>query len=168
MSIINEAIKKARRESGRKDEGVTVDITGTVKDKIAATNPGSSETKWTLTVVVSLVLIVSLLGSVLLYKHLSRINPAYPRTSTPQVKSERPIKPLARLRKKPRPSPMRNIESSIMLNGIVYGPEDKWAIINDRIVREGDSVLNGKLILIKKDFVKIRKGDGEEIVLDLR
>jgi len=60
------------------------------------------------------------------------------------------------------------MKSNIMLNGIVYGPEDKWAIINDRIVREGDSVLNGELILIKKDFVKIRKGDGEEIVLDLR
>ena len=168
MSIINEAIKKARRESGRKDQGVTVDIAGTVKDKITATNPGSSETKWTLTVVVSLVLIASLLGSVLLYRHASRLNPAYPRISTPGVKSEKSLSSLARPRKRPRPSSTRNMETSLMLNGIVYGPEDKWAIINDRIVREGDGVLNGKLILIKKDFVKIRKGDGEEIVLDLR
>ena len=168
MSIINEAIKKARRESGRKNEGVAVDISGTVKDKIAASHSGSSETKWTLTIVVSLVLVVSLLGSVLLYRHVSRLNPAYPRVSTPGVKSEKYLSSRARPRKRPRPSSMRNMETSIMLNGIVYGPKDKWAIINDRIVREGDSVLNGKLILIKKDFVKIRKGDGEEIVLDLR
>ena len=165
MSIINEAIKKARRESGRKNEGVTVDIAGTVKEKIAVSPPGSSETKWTLAVVVSLVLIVSLLGSVLLYKHVSRLNPV---VSTPQVKSKKSLSSLARPRKRSRISPMRNMKSSIMLNGIVYGPEDKWAIINDRIVREGDSVLDGELILIKKDFVKIRKGDGEEIVLDLR
>jgi len=168
MSIINEAIKKARRESGRKDKGATVDISGTAKEKIAASPSGSSETKWTLAVVVSLVLIVSLLGSVLLYKHASRLNPVYPRVSTPQVKSEKSLPLLARPRKRPRLSSTRNMKSNIMLNGIVYGPEDKWAIINDRIVREGDTVLNGELVLIKKDFVKIRKGDGEEIVLDLR
>ncbi|NQV04409.1 MAG: hypothetical protein HQ532_02825, partial [Candidatus Omnitrophica bacterium] len=127
MSIINDAIKKARRESGRKDEGVAVDIVGTVKDKIAVPHLGSSETKWTLTVVVSLVLVVSLLGSVLLYKHVSRLNPGYPRSSTPQVKSEKPLKPLARPRKRPLPSSARNMETSIMLNGIVYGPKDKWA-----------------------------------------
>lgn len=64
--------------------------------------------------------------------------------------------------------PSSEVRNAIELNGIVYGPEGKWAIINDKIVREGDSLLGGEITLIAKDFVKIEKDDGGEIVLDLK
>jgi len=54
------------------------------------------------------------------------------------------------------------------LNGIVYGDEGKWAIVNDEIVKEGDSFLGGEIVSITKDLVKIENKDGTEIVLSLK
>ncbi len=54
------------------------------------------------------------------------------------------------------------------LNGIVYGDEGKWAIVNNRIVKEGDKLLGGEIVSITKDLVKIEKNDGSEIVLSLK
>jgi hypothetical protein len=168
MSIINEAIKKARNESRLKQTGIETDMT----KKAGPILPPSyspdepSETKWTLAVILSLVLTISLLGSVLLYKHVSRLNIAStPLTQNP-VPENRPnvFHPAIQT----TTLPATKIEDAIELNGIVYGPDDKWAIINNRIVREGDSILDAKISLIKKDFVKITKGNGEEIILELR
>jgi len=54
------------------------------------------------------------------------------------------------------------------LNGIVYGDQGKWAIVNDKIVKEGDKFLGGEVISITRDLVKIEKNDGSEVTLSLK
>lgn len=165
MSIINDAIKKARRDFEWKYKTVAKDA---AKEKNMSTaTHRSSETKWVATVVASLVLIVSLLGSMFVYKHVSKLSATYSPKETASVKAEIPA-----ATNQPRQhiisSPQTKLEDVLELNGIVYGPKSKWAIINNRIVREGDSLLDGRLAFIAKDFVRIEKSDGEEIVLELR
>ena len=171
MSIIDDAIKKARKQSGR-PEAKSSSVTIGVPD--AGTSPlspaASTETRWTIIVIISLIVSISLLGSVFLYRHLSRINSGYRQSVHASVPSDIKGVPTAVKR---LPLAQKSLAGSgqghrVILNGIVYGPNDKWAIINDRIVRENDDVPGGKLILIKKDLVKIEKSNGEEIVLNLR
>jgi len=154
MSIINDAIKKARKESGLKDAGEVVSLTGMVSSA-----PKASEVKWIVVVVISLTIVASLFGSIFLYKHITRINEPAPSIAKRSA-------PIALPRKaKPKYS---EFQDAVDLNGIVYESTDRWAIINDKIVREGDTIPNGKLILIQKDYVKIKKNNGEELVLNLR
>lgn len=167
MSIINDAIKKARKEfeiRSKKASPVVADVS--TKEGSTETTSKSSETKWTAAVVVSLVLIASLLGSVFLYSYMSR--PHTPHSSGMiNVRKEAAAPPLARGDQSPM-HPITRTEGIVELNGIVYGPDDKWAIINNKIVREGDNLPGGKLAEIAKDFVRIKKYNGEEIVLELR
>ena len=165
MSIINDAIKKARKESSIEERPIVIDGVVIPEKKITPVS-SDSETRWMTTVVVSLVIIASLFGSLALYKHIVRLNAPYETTGTsatqPQeVSSAAYISPRVSLT-------APKAEDVLELNGIVHGPEDKWAIINDRIVREGDSLLGGKLTHIAKDFVKIKKDSGDELVLELR
>lgn len=166
MSIINDAIKKARREFEIRSKRTAPVITDTLaKESPTETTPKSSETKWTAAVVVSLVLIASLLGSIFLYSHMSRLN-ALHSPAMVSVRKEAPALPAGGRQKPARP--VARIEDIVELNGIVYGPDDKWAIINNKIAREGNKVPGGKLIEIAKDFVRIEKDNGEELVLELR
>jgi hypothetical protein len=151
MSIINDAIKKARKEFEVKNKIVTGACT--------PLKQASSDIKWTIIAAVSLVIIISLLGSAALYRYMSRIDTdiiAMPFSS-----------------EKITPRPRGNLSGSgprntIELNGIVYGPEDKWAIINNKILREGDDVMGGKIVYIARDSVKIEKDNDEDIILDLK
>lgn len=171
MSIINDAIKKARKEfesrlrHGAARREAPKDIAK--EERPVAVASESSDIKWITIVTVSLVLIVSLLGSIFLYRHMSRLNTIYSTEEIVSAKPETPI-PFTPLPQKARSFPKVKFEDVVELNGIVYGPEGKWAIINNRIVREGDSLLDGKLVFISKDFVRIKKGDGSELVLELR
>ncbi len=161
MSIINEAIKKARKEFEIKSKGVAGSSgVGQIKET-AAVSSEATEVKWIIAVVVSLVLVITLLGSMFLYRHLSRIDTEdiVPAPNKATIAKAKPVKKITRQR---RP------ENVIELNGIVYGPEGKWAIINDRITREGDSVANGKLSHIAERFVRIKMNSGKEIILELR
>ncbi|MDP8230122.1 MAG: hypothetical protein P9L93_03360 [Candidatus Gorgyraea atricola] len=155
MSIINDAIKKARKESGLKGVGEVVNLS-----EISPSAPKTSEVKWIAIVVISLTIIASLFGSMFLYNHITKIDE--PVTYSITERSE----PIA-LSRKAKPS-YSEFQETIELNGIVYETLDRWAIINDKIVREGDLLPNGKLILIQKDYVKIQKNNGEELVLNLR
>lgn len=167
MSIINDAIKKARREFELKNKTAAVCVIHEEK-KPENQQSSPSEVKWTLAVVASLVLIISLLGSIVLYRHASRVDIDY-NPGTQSVKSEK-LRPSFNfsIPNQKNTAPGTSIKDAIKLNGIVYGPEGKWAIINNKIVREGDSLLNGEVTVIAKDFVKIEKDDGEEIILDLK
>ncbi|MBA3052924.1 MAG: hypothetical protein KKD90_06780 [Candidatus Omnitrophica bacterium] len=167
MSIINDAIKKARKEFEIKNKGAaTTCVLNEETCLPEKSQEANSEIKWTVTVTVSLVVIISLLGSLALYRHISRAGTGY----DPAIRD---------LKSKVSPSGFNlpahkqafhgaTIQNAIELNGIVHGPEGKWAIINDKIVREGDSFLDGKVTVIAKDFVRIEKDDGEEIVLNLK
>lgn len=163
MSIINEAIKKARKQSAIGDINAGE---GSTRGRISITPSfRPSEIRWTMIAVVSLVITVSLLGSLILYKHLNRPDIVVP----PPLPGSTAITPSPEAAVQPRavpPAAKRN--TTWELNGIVYEPQDKWAIINDRIVREGDFVGDGKLAVIEKDFVKIERPDGEKVILNLR
>jgi len=171
MSIINDAIKKARREFQIKNKDVTnkTDATSISKDASlpeSKTVSEASELKRTSVVVASLVLIFALLGSMFLYKYMSRsATPPYNPPVT-RAREETPVT-LDNIPKEPSP-PAAKPRGAIELNGIVYGTEDKWAIINNRIRREGDAVMDGKVSFIAGDFVRIRYDNGEEVVLNLR
>lgn len=163
MSIINDALKKARKEFEiKKTDYVIKEIPE--KEPPAAIEP--SEVKWTIAVIGCLVIIVSLLGSIILYSAISKSKVAHERPPVPIVQSQK-SEPLPTVHAK-APSRGTRLQDRLELTGIVYGPEDKWAIINNKIVREGDAVPNGKLFLITKDFVKIKNAAGEDIVLELK
>lgn len=159
MSIINDAIRKARKEFEIKTKPVPIE---TESLPLPSLRPEASEVKWTAVVVASLVVIASLLGSLFLYKHISGIK----RELTPSARTKTPVFFTSSRNKKILPT--KRAENSMVLNGIVYGPVDKWAIINDKIAREGNSLQGGTLTLIEKDFVEIVKDNGEELILELR
>lgn len=166
MSIINEAIKKARKESGLKEvKDVKIDMGIAGEGTTIAPPAEPSETKWTFMAILSLIITLSFLGSILLYKNLSRPAVEY----KPVTQAPASVKPAAVQLPLPQPSlPALKAEDTIKLNGIVYGPDEKWAVINDKIIREGESIPGGKLSLIEKDFVKVVKNNGEELILNLR
>lgn len=179
MSIINDAIKKARREFEIKKKVAAPSASGpSVPGKVRPVKAVSvpSEVKWTVVVVVSLVVIVSIFGSILLYGHLSRSTLRHKPVARPRVKKGIPVAvkkilPKTEYRPEPISRPRYSetrIEDMVELNGIVCGPKDRWAIINNKITREGDDLLGGKLVLIEKDHVRIKKENGEEVILELR
>ena len=162
MSIINDAIKKARKESDIKNQPVITKSVGRLSENKVTTALPFSGIRWLAVVTVSLVIVVSFFGSLALYKHIVKLN--MPAILPPQTQEHLPSP--SDYQKTTLPVPRE--EYTLELNGIVCGPEDKWAIINNRIAREGNSLPGGKLTHIAKDFVKIKKDTGEELILDLR
>jgi len=164
MSIINEAIKKARK--GFEIKGKRLFPTSINNERPFQKITKPIDARWKVISIVSLVFIVSLLGSMFLYR--SVVISSKPSVdinakvmSVPDGSAE-----LSQIYQKSH-FPTLKISSIAELNGIVYGPEDKWAIVNNKIVREGDFLLNGEVKIIARDFVKIEKPDGKEIVLEL-
>ena len=51
--------------------------------------------------------------------------------------------------------------SNFKLNGIVWGADDSWAIINDEIVRAGDTLDGAKVVSIKPQKVVLSFKDAE-------
>lgn len=166
MSIINDAIKKARKEFVIGSEVAVGEFPEDKKPP--AVSAKTSEIKWTAAIMMSLLLVVILLSSLFLFRYMSRSNLPYdPAAVNHDIKTSAP--PAGYVKKSSEIYPHApDYQGILRLNGIVYGPRDKWAIINNKIAREGDVLLGGKLILIAEDSVKIRKNTGEEIVLDLK
>jgi len=157
MSIINDALKKAGKEFEIKNKVLpasSINKPGEEKTTAPAITTASSDKKWTVIVTVSLFFIASLLGSLVLYKAMSgRPNSTIQETlNQVEQKITRDIKR----------------QDIVKLNGIVYGPKDRWAIVNNKIIKEGDVLLGGEVVSITKDLVKIEKNDGSEIVLTLK
>ena len=154
MSIVNDALKKAGKE-----------FESNVGDGHACPLPPSDK-KWIAIITASLVIIASLFGSLILYKNIPGFNPGYASN-----KSGKPVSviqsTLNNIEQKTAARAMKS-QDAAKLNGIVYGDEGKWAIVNNRIVKEGDKLLGGEITSITKDLVKIEKNDGSEIVLSLK
>ena len=156
MSIVNDALKKARKEFEFKNRDAAAEKTA-VPEVIAR-----AEKKWTVLITVSLVLIVSLFGSLVLYKNLSSFNNA--------GSSDQPSAIQTTLNSMEQKIPVIGLkhQNVAKLSGIMYGKEGKWAIVDNRIIKEGDSLLGGQVASITKDMVKIEKKDGSETVLSLK
>ena len=157
MSIVNDALKKAGKDFEFKDQ----DRANLNQEAVP-----SSDRKWTAIITVSLVIIASLFGSLVLYKNMPRFNAgsAGDDSSKPDYAVQ---STLNNIEQKSAPRALKS-KDVVKLNGIVCGNEGKWAIVNNRIVKEGDSILGGEIISITKDIVKIAKKDGSEIILSLK
>lgn len=157
MSIINDALKKARKEFEFKNNAsssTSVIKPGEEKPAAPFVTKVVSDKKWTVIVSVSLFIIASLLGSLVLFKGMSG-RPASTMQETLNQVEQKINRDIKR-------------QDIVKLNGIVYGPKDRWAIVNDTVIKEGDTILGGQVISITKDLVKIGKSDGSELVLSLK
>ena len=161
MSIVNDALKKAGKDFEYKDQNIYTGAAVPVKEFYP-----SSDRKWTAIITVSLVIIASLFGSLVLYKNMSRVDDGY--VSNGSDKSVSAIQSaLNNMEQKTVLKAMRS-QDFAKLNGIVYGDQGKWAIVNDKIVKEGDKLLGGEITSITSDLVKIEKKDGSEVTLSLK
>ena len=159
MSIVNDALRKAGKESEINNQKTSVG------NRHACSLP-SPDKKQPNIINISLIIIAVLLGSFVLYKGISGpsafVGEGLKPSPTSEIQST-----LNNIEQKNAPRAMKS-NNITKLNGIVYGDEGKWAIVNDKIVKEGDSLLGGEITSITKDLVKIGKKDGTEIVLGLK
>jgi hypothetical protein len=158
MSIVNDALKKAGKEFEFKSQD-TVNLGPEI-----ASSPGK---KWPVIIPVVFIIAAVIFGAFVLYKNASGPNTAYIAGGSDNKPSAAIQSTLNSIEQKNTARAMKP-QNVAKLNGIVYGDENKWAIVNDKIVKEGDSVLGGEIVSITRDFVKIEKKDGSEIVLSLK
>lgn len=157
MSIINDALEKARKEfefKGKVSPASSASKPGEEKTIAPSVTTASSDKKWTAIVVVSLFFIASLLGSLVLYKGMS----AKPNSTIQETLNQVEQKITKDIKR----------QDIVKLSGIMYGPTDRWAIVNNKIIKEGDALLGGEVTSITKDLVRIEKKDGSEVVLSLK
>ena len=157
MSIVNDALKKAGKEFEFKAQDT---ITSVHKTK------PSSDKKWPMMIPMIFVVMAILVGVFFLHRNVFKTNPNY--IAGGSDKSGSLIQStLNNIEQKNTAKTMKS-QNIAKLNGIVYGDGDKWAIVNDKIVKEGDNLLGGEIISITRDIVRIEKKDGNEIVLGLK
>lgn len=159
MSIVNDALKKAGKEFEFNDQNTSMD------GRHGRLLPNYDK-KWITIMTVSLFIIASLFGSLVLYKNISRSNTF----AGMDLKSAPASVIQSTLNNMEQKSTARGMKPQdvVKLNGIVYGEEGRWAIVNNRIVKEGDSLLGGEVVTITKDLVRIEKNDGSELTLSLK
>jgi len=157
MSIVNDALKKAGKEFDSKDQVIPVTLQKTAS---------ASDKKWVTVTITSFVIIASFFGSWVLYRNMSVLNSG--ESSNESGKSASTVQStLNSLEQNPVAKAMKS-KDVVKLNGILCGNEGKWAIVNDKIVKEGDKFLGGEIISITKNLVKIEKKDGSELTLSLK
>ncbi|MDP2981481.1 MAG: hypothetical protein Q8N67_05400 [Candidatus Omnitrophota bacterium] len=157
MSIVNDALKKAGKEFEFKSQ-----------DTVSSgheTAP-SSDKKLPMIIPMAFIIMAVLFGALILYKDMSRSN-AFVGAGLKPAPTSMIQSTLNNIEQKNTAKAMKP-QNIAKLNGIVYGDENKWAIVNDKIVKEGDSLLGGEIISITRDFVKIEKKDGTELTLSLK
>ena len=157
MSIVNDALKKAGREFEQTEQGRVVSSHDSMP---------SSEKKWSVMITISLVIIASLFGSLILYKNMARINANY--AANEYSSEDRTIRSTLNNIEQNIPANRLKQKDMVKLDGIVCDSRGNWAIVNNKIVKEGDDILGGKITSITRDIVKIEKKDGSEIALTLK
>ena len=158
MSIVNDALKKAGKEFEFKSQD-TVNLGPEI-----ASSPNK---KWPVMIPIVFIIAAVLFGVFVLYKNASGPNTASIADGSDNKPSAAIQSTLNNIEQKNTAKAMKP-QNIAKLNGIVYGDENKWAIINDNIVKEGDSLLGGQIVNIARDFVKIKKKDGSELILSLK
>jgi hypothetical protein len=157
MSIVNDALKKAGKEFEFKSQDTVSSGHETAS---------SSDKKLPMIIPMAFIIMAVLFGALILYKDMPRSN-AFVGAGLKPAPTSMIQSTLNNIEQKNTVRSMKP-QNIAKLNGIVYGDENKWAIVNDKIVKEGDSLLGGEIISITRDFVKIEKKDGSEIVLSLK
>jgi hypothetical protein len=166
MSIINDALKKVQHNLDRQKKIVGVDnsaVQPCQKEKF-------SEISKTL-------IIASFLGSLLVLATFFLFSPKQEKNNPVITTEEKKVsQDLAQSMPPPAPPPQaplsqrsaetKNRVSGLTLNGIARMGEEYVALINNKIVKEGDIVGDRKILSIDKDQVKVFDS-GEVIILKL-
>jgi hypothetical protein len=158
MSVVNDALKKAGKEFEFKSQN-----TVSLGPEIAS----SPDKKWTAIIPAVFIIAAVLFGVFVLYKKASGPNPDYIAGGSDNKPSSAVQSTLNNIEQKNIAKALKP-QNIAKLNGIVYGEENRWAIVNDKIVKEGDSLLGGEIVSITRDLVKIEKKDGSEFTLSLK
>ncbi len=140
MSIINEALKKAEKETPDQIEHLSKIEDRIQQNEIKVSKDSKKRESGLLLgfAIAGIALSAIILSSTVLIKNLN----------LPRPEPEIPEAPVA-IESIERP------ENPIELTGIIYETEDRWAIINNRIVRQGETVGNEKVVEIGKDYIKL-------------
>ena len=89
------------------------------------------------------------------------ISPVKPRqAATAPVTVPSPVTvPDARAESRAKKAPEKAPRPTLVLNGIVVSPGASYALINNKIVEEGDTVEGLKVVRITKENVELQDGD---------
>lgn len=159
MSIINDALKKAHKEYKQGSAG-----SNTVNPAVTADKTGFNPKLILVIILSAAIAIAFLLGSRHIFKNIKRI--AQHSDKKLSLK-EKDISNELNIVKNKSINTLRT-RDLVKLTGIVYYTDTRWAIINNKIFKEGDMINSDVISNISKDAVKIKKSNGEEIVLNLR
>lgn len=81
-----------------------------------------------------------------------------------QVVVDTPQKPPQTVRDVPVVKPANNSFPSLVLNGIFFSEDQGYALINNKIVKEGDSVDGAVLIKIGRNYVELKSQDSDTAI----
>ncbi len=175
MSIINDAIKKARHVYKINTPKEQTDALQVEQREYIVNAPQEKKTiisqhKAQYGIIISLVFFIAFLIAVILYKQASRVSTVYVPVAPVANIETSILPPLAQSAPLKNSSPITRFENVLELEGIVYDDStgEKWAIINNNIFKEGDPIMGGKVLLIMKDHVKVEKGNKGTVVLNLK
>ncbi len=163
MSIINDALKKTQQNFEH-------------RKKILAPEISPERTSGKFSEITAAIIIASFMASLLVFsliffftpKERKIILPTTPEDKetiaaslTPPASSTTPLSAPKIMAKDPAP---KNQVAGLTLNGIVQMGEGYVALINNRILKEGDTIDNKKILGIYSDHVKVFY-DGEVVIL---
>jgi len=167
MSIINDALKKVQQNLDRQRKSVGANPSA----------PGSAQ-KEKFSDIFEAFIIASFLGSILVLATFFLFSPKKKELAPPTAAEEaKPVQemsaeaPLPPAPTPPPPAPQRTSDAKnrvfgLTLNGIVRMGDEYVALINNKIVKEGDVLGERKILRIEKDQVKVFDR-GETIILKL-
>lgn len=163
MSIINDALKKTQQNFEH-------------RKRILAPGSGTEKTTGKFSEITGAIIIASFMASLLVFtlafffapKEKKVILPATPEDKdittasfTPPASSAGPLSAPKIIAKDPG---LKNQVAGLTLNGIVQMGEGYVALINNRILKEGDRIDNKKILGIYSDHVKVFY-DGDVVIL---
>lgn len=139
MSIINDALKKAEQEGRSK-----FPLLHPLK-KLEISQNKYRYFKFTL----PFIGILSIISLFFLFNSLS------PKKIGVRKMGSGKNRPYSPILSKVIPARTTRVKAGLSLNGIVFSEEGSWAVINDRIVREGDIIGGAKLLNIEENSVEL-------------
>ncbi len=156
MSIISEALKKAREARDSKNEGARP-APAPVPAPQAPSKESRPDGRWRLIVTI----VVILIGTPLFIEFLS------PSTSKPVAgkRSASPDSGRAQFAVEERPVFFGSQKPRFSLSGIAQFQDSYMAVINGHILKQGDNVQGAKVVGIRPDGVELDY-KGERIVLE--
>lgn len=167
MSIISDALRKASDKGG--DRIILRDRVGHETLSPEIRRIAARKTRWNISSSLGTLIIVGFVVFLFLY-NAERLFPPQARPSAGSYEYVKPeIKPEDVKTRREEPLPKEAVlkrESArdaqlFILDGIMEGSGEPLAIINDRILREGDYVSGARIMKINQDAVILERGNKE-------